>query len=148
MCAYCLLCVFAVCLGQNPGRLQTQEQQDQRRSVPLSHRHAEHVSQTSPILMTLVRLVETEESPCFRFRWEVCPHSSLSLFDGQHERFKTKSVAQNKLCCVLEFGAVWPGKSVKTSKFDASPWLIPVLWKVHRCVSPCIRWAPLCPHSF
>lgn len=38
--------VAAVRVGQNAGRLQTQEQQDQRRSVPLSHRHAEHVSQT------------------------------------------------------------------------------------------------------
>lgn len=37
-------CVVAVCLGPNVGRLQAQEQQDQRRSVPLSHRHAEHVS--------------------------------------------------------------------------------------------------------
>lgn len=41
-----LCCVVIVCVGPNAGRLQTQEQQDQRRSVPLSRRHAEHVSLT------------------------------------------------------------------------------------------------------
>ena len=36
--------VVAVRVGPNAGRLQTQEQPDQRRSVPLPHLYAEHVS--------------------------------------------------------------------------------------------------------
>lgn len=42
-----LPCALAVFVGQDVGKLQTQEQQDQRRAVPLSHRHSEHVSPTS-----------------------------------------------------------------------------------------------------
>lgn len=42
-----MLTVFAVFVGQNVGKLQAQEQQDERRTVPLSHRHSEYVSRTS-----------------------------------------------------------------------------------------------------
>lgn len=43
--AWIVFFCVSVRVGQNARRLQTQEQQDQRRSVPLSHRHTEHVSQ-------------------------------------------------------------------------------------------------------
>lgn len=51
------MCAVAVHVGQNVGKLQTQEQQDQRRTVPLSHRHPEYVSQTSSQVL-MVAIIE------------------------------------------------------------------------------------------
>lgn len=69
-----LLCVAAVCVGQDAGRLQTQEQQDQRRSVPLSHRHAEHVSQMLLwyISHIVAKIVEFFISTLLNFIFQVC----------------------------------------------------------------------------
>ena len=41
MCAFA--CGCAVLMGPDAGRIQTQEHQDQRGSVPLSHHNAQHV---------------------------------------------------------------------------------------------------------
>lgn len=43
----CSLCidVFSVCVGTDDGGLQAQEQQDQRRTLPLSHLNSECVSE-------------------------------------------------------------------------------------------------------
>lgn len=72
----CLLCVVAVFVGQNVGMLQAQEQQDQRRTVPLSHRHSGYVSPTSSPDMTINNLAVL----CARWLIFYMSHVCLTLF--------------------------------------------------------------------
>lgn len=73
-----LLCVVAVFVGQNVGKLQAQEQQDQRRTVPLSHRHSEHVSPTSgsDVMMKNLALSFVPDDGYF-----ICPLKIVCLSD-------------------------------------------------------------------